>query len=248
MTIYDLIPIPDLRSFTHVLCVQPHPDDNEIGAGGTIAALSAQGTRVSYLTISKGKGGSNALSSKTLVETRQAELRAAGEVLGASHFEQLDLADAHYPQPREITEAVVEVIRSLKPDLVMSVDPHLPYEAHPTHRVTGQAVLDACLFASMKHFPQPDGHNSDPHEVQAVALYATARPNVYFDVSETFELKLKAIRKHATQFDDAAFETLSRYLRFRAQLDGQSAQVALAERFKLLPSPLTHMMVESQDY
>jgi LmbE family N-acetylglucosaminyl deacetylase len=248
MNIYDILPKPDLFSFKHVLCVQPHPDDNEIGAGATIALMAQKGIKISYLTISKGKGGTNVMSSQELVKQRQNELRAAGEVLGATYFEQLDLSDAHYPNERTLTEHIVEVIRRLKPDLLLTIDPHLPYEAHPTHRNTGMGVLDASLFASMKHFPTPDGVNSPPHQVAAIAFYATAQPNTLVDVSTSFDLKLQAIRKHASQFNETEFNELATYLRFRASLDGATLGVALAERFKVLPIALTHMMVESQEY
>ena len=248
MDIYSMVPKPDLLKFKKVLCVQPHPDDNEIGAGGTIALMHQKGIEIVYLTISKGQGGSNTLDTKTLVDLRQHELIAAGKTLGASAFYQLDLDDAHYPNERVLTEAIVEVIRKVKPDLVMTVDPYLPYEAHPTHRRTGMGVLDACLFASMKHFPKRDQPNSLPHHVQALAFYASAQPNTFIDVTSTFDLKLKAIAQHQTQFDAQGLTQITHYLKLRASLDGQVIQVALAERFKVLPSILTHMMVESEHY
>jgi len=248
MTIHDMLPIPDLFSFKRVLCIQPHPDDNEIGAGGTIALMHQNNQEITYLTISKGKGGSNTMSSSELIKIRAQELVNAGSVLGASSFETLDLVDAHYPNERSITELIVSVIRRTKPDLVMTIDPYLMYEAHPTHRKTGMAVLDACLFASMRHFPIPDGNNEPTHEVQCIAFYASARPNTTIDVSSTFELKLKAIREHKTQFNEEAFLQLSQYLSFRAQVDGQRKDYRFAETFKVLPSIMTHMMVDSDTY
>ncbi len=248
MTIHDVLPIPDLFSFKKVLCIQPHPDDNEIGAGGTIALMHRNQQEIAYLTISKGKGGTNTMSSSELIKIRAQELVKAGSVLGASTFETLELKDAHYPNERELTELIVSVIRRTKPDLVMSVDPYLMYESHPTHRRTGMAVLDACLFASMRHFPIPDGDNEPAHEVKCVALYASARPNTTIDVSSTFELKLKAIRAHQTQFDEEAFKQLSQYLSFRAKTDGHEKGYSFAETFKVLPVIMTHMMVDSDNY
>ena len=57
MDIKDFVPLPNLESFKHILAIQPHPDDNEIGAGATLAKLSSMGIKISYLTVSKGKGG-----------------------------------------------------------------------------------------------------------------------------------------------------------------------------------------------
>lgn len=242
------IPMPDLFSFKSVLCVQPHPDDNEIGAGGTIAKLCQAGLHVTYLTVSQGKGGSNTLSSKALVEQRQTELKTSGHLLGVQTFYQLDLEDAHYPDEKELCQKMVEIIRNVKPEVVMSVDPYLLYEAHPTHRKTGIAVLEACLFAALKHFPNPDQENSLAHHVQAVAFYGSAHPNTILDISSTFELKLKAIQAHRSQFDEVSFGRLKQYLSLKAQLFGQEKNVSYAEAFKVLPMVLTHMMVESETY
>lgn len=249
MTLHDFIPIPDLFSAKHILCIQPHPDDNEIAAGGTIAALSDHGVRISYLTISQGKGGSNTLSSKELVALRQKELVKAGQLLGATYFESLDLEDAHYPNEKELTQKIVEIIRRLKPDAVMTVDPTLLYEAHPTHRKTGTAVLEACLFASMKHFPIPDNPQPvDVHTVQFIAFYASAHPNAFIDIQATFERKLKAIACHQSQFNEASLAQLNQYLLFRASQDGIKEKLSYAESFKVLPMIVTHMMVDSESY
>lgn len=249
MDLHDFIPIPDLFNIKHLLCIQPHPDDNEIGAGGTIAVCTDKGIKVSYLTISSGKGGSNTLRSKDLVALRQAELKKAGERLGVTHFESLDLEDAHYPDEKELTEAIVEVIRRLKPDAVMTVDPTLLYEAHPTHRKTGTAVLEACLFASMKHFPIPDNPKPvETHSVQFVAFYASSHPNTFIDIQSTFERKLNAIACHQSQFDEAGFQQLKQYLTYRSRVDGAIKKLSCSESFKVLPMVLTHMMVDSETY
>jgi N,N'-diacetylchitobiose non-reducing end deacetylase len=86
MEIKDFIKNIDITQVKSVLCVQPHPDDNEIGMGGTIKVLSNLGIKISYCTVSKGKGGSNELSSKELVELRQIELKEAGEKLRRKFF------------------------------------------------------------------------------------------------------------------------------------------------------------------
>ncbi len=233
--IKDVIPQADLFKFKSILCVQPHPDDNEIGAGGTIALLSQAGLKVTYLTVSQGKGGSNTLSSEALVNLRQTELQTAGKMLGAHAFYQLTLDDAHYPDERELCTQIVEIIRTVQPEVVMTVDPYLLYEAHPTHRKTGMAVLEACMFASQKHFPLPDQENSSVHRVQAIAFYGSAHPNTLMDISTTFELKLKAIQAHKTQFDARSFEQLKQYLSLKAHVYGQEKTSPWRRRSKYYP-------------
>lgn len=249
MKIYDMIPKPDLFKAKHILCIQPHPDDNEIGAGGTLALLAQAQVKLSYLTISPGRGGSNTLSSNELVKLRQNELVKAGQVLGVGYFEQLNLDETHYPDELTLTSSIVDVIRRLKPDGVISVDPTLLYEAHPTHRKTGTAVLEACMFASMRHFPKTDGINEfEPHQVEWVAFYGSAHPNLTIDIQTTFNLKCEAIAQHASQFKGASYDQLIQYLQHRAFEEGKKIASPCAESFKVLPMILTHMMVESETY
>lgn len=247
MNIKDLVPLPNLFDFKHILFVQPHPDDNEIGAGGTIALLTQQGIQVSYLSVSKGKGGSSELRSEELALIRQKELVEAGSVLGVKTFRQLDLEESHYPDMKDLVSQIVEVIRDLKPDCVITVDPTLLYEAHPTHRNVGQAVLDASLFAHNKHFPILDGA-LNVHALSCVGFYASSHPNTFIDISSTFDLKCLAIQKHASQFNEVDFNQLITYLKYRSFENGKDRGMGLAESFKLLPLVLTHMMVESESY
>ena len=249
MKIHDVLPIPDILKYKTILCVQPHPDDNEIGMGGTLLRFKTLGANIAYCTVSQGKGGSNTLRSEELVKIRQEELRNAGSFVGATSFHQLNLSDSHYPDEKVITEQLVAVIRDVKPDIVFTVDPYLMYEAHPTHRKTGMAVLEACMFASMKHFPKPDA-STEPkvHRVEAIGFYASAKPNVLIDITDTFEKKLEAIFKHESQFDAPARAQLSQYLTMQAMTFGQKLNVSKAEAFKVLPMVLTHMMIESETY
>jgi N,N'-diacetylchitobiose non-reducing end deacetylase len=248
-TIQHLFPKPDLLKARHILCVQPHPDDNEIGAGGSIKVFSDLGIRISYCTVSQGRGGSNQQNSSELIRRRQQELRAAGGSIGASAFYQLDLKSTHYPDEFEITRQMVDVLRQAKPDVVMTVDPYLMYEAHPTHRKTGMAVLEACLFAPLKHFPVPDAEPApEVHSVESIAFYASARPNTYIDISRTFDAKIRAILMHQSQFKSDASHPLFQYLDFHSRQCGRQMGVERAEGFKVLPVLLTHMMVEAESY
>ena len=249
MKIHDFLPIPDILKYKTILCVQPHPDDNEIGMGGTLLRYKELGATIAYCTVSQGKGGSNTLRSEELVKIRQEELRNAGSFVGTTSFHQLNLSDSHYPDEKIITEQLVAIIREVKPDIVFTVDPYLMYEAHPTHRKTGMAVLEACMFSSMKHFPKPDA-SIEPkvHRVQSIGFYASAKPNVLIDISSTFDRKLEAIFRHETQFDEVGRTQLSQYLSMQAMTFGQKLGVSKAEAFKVLPMVLTHMMIESEIY
>jgi len=101
----------------------------------------------------------------------------------------------------------------------------------------------------MKHFPEPDAKVSPTtHQVKAVGFYATAHPNTYIDISQTFEDKINAIFKHKTQFDEQSGQMVKMYLDMQSKNNGKIKGVERAESFKLLPMIVTHMMVESEIY
>ena len=87
-----LLTPPDIMNCTRVLCIQPHPDDNEIGMGGIIAKLAQRGCEIHYLTVTNGDMGSSdpSISPEETAAIRHQETLDAGRCLGASHFHFLD--------------------------------------------------------------------------------------------------------------------------------------------------------------
>ena len=79
---------PEIRNAKKALCIQPHPDDIEIGMGGTAAALAAKGCELTYLTITNGDLGDSTgkLDFSEIAALRRKETEAAGRVVGASDF------------------------------------------------------------------------------------------------------------------------------------------------------------------
>jgi LmbE family N-acetylglucosaminyl deacetylase len=101
----------------------------------------------------------------------------------------------------------------------------------------------------MKHFPEPDAPVPPvTHQVKADGFYASAHPNTYVDITETFESKINAIFKHRTQFDEQSGQMIKMYLDMQSRNNGKIKGVERAESFKLLPMIVTHMMVESESY
>lgn len=94
-TLAALMSPPDLSGCRTALCIQPHPDDNEVGMGGTIAAFAERGCEIHYLTITNGDLGAvdEQVSSAEIAAIRASELEAAGRSLGATVFHQLDHGD-----------------------------------------------------------------------------------------------------------------------------------------------------------
>ncbi len=144
-----LFPIADLESCTRLLCIQPHPD----AAGGTIAKLVAKGCEVVYLTATDGSLGSHDLTPAELAAVRKQETAAVIAELGVKRSLSLGLRDYIRDSVQDIAIKVVEAIREVQPQMVMTVDPWMPYEAHPDHRKVGMAVADAMIFSGFELYP-----------------------------------------------------------------------------------------------
>lgn len=244
----DFLPNPDLEKCKSLLCIQPHPDDNEVGAGATIARLARLGCKVTYLTVTDGSKGTDdpAISGRELAEIRKKEAVEAGRLLGVESFRFLEYEDGGCPDDKELRRSIVSVIREVKPQIVMTVDPFLPYEAHPDHRKTGVAAAEACLFSANLHYDIREG---DPllqvWRVEGVAFYATAYPNTFINADDTWNAKVEAVLTHKSQFDPVSFEPLKMYFEFKARQYAEGKGFMLAEAFKVLAPSYLHMCVDT---
>ncbi len=128
-------PLPDLFQAHTVLAIQPHYDDNDLGAGGTLAALSRAGARVIYLTVTDDQVGVRDPLLPT--EDTQIALRrdqtAAGQIIGVAEQVWLGYPDAGPIDYYALRADLIDAIRRLQPDVIFSVDPWLPYEFHQDH-------------------------------------------------------------------------------------------------------------------
>ncbi|NMD41929.1 MAG: PIG-L family deacetylase, partial [Firmicutes bacterium] len=162
----DLIPIPDLMKMRRILCVQAHPDDGEIGAGATVARLIREGAAVIYATVTDGSAGTvdPSMDRSELARIRRREGEEAAALLGVTEMIWLDFPDSGCLQLSAVREKIFETVRRVRPDLVMVMDPWLPYEAHTDHRVTGLAAAEAVLLAGYPHVcPRDQAAGLAPH-------------------------------------------------------------------------------------
>ena len=198
---------PDLSKAKKVLFVQPHPDDNQIGAGGTIAWLRSLGVEVYELTVTDDRYAEpEYIGIENEVQTvRQKEALAAQQMLGMKNAGFLGFADKNDASEREISLKILEVIREIKPDYVLTADPNLPNECHSDHIKVGNAVKYAVMDAQCNFYPEfIDGKlRDDAWKCKGVGFYYTSNPNTLVDITEFEELKMKAIKCHVSQAEPA---------------------------------------------
>jgi len=173
------------------LFIAAHRDDTEIVCGGTVIKLVDLGHKVGLLDLTAGEMGTRGTAAD-----REAEAAEAAKIMGLTVRENAGLPDAALRNIPEYQQKIVEVIRRLRPKMVV-----LPYwkQRHPDHREAGNLGYDACYLAGLKKYDAP----GEPHRPTRI-LYSSnlrdVRHSFLVDVSGQFERKLKAVAAYKTQF------------------------------------------------
>ncbi len=167
---------------TTILVILAHPDDPEFFLGGAIARWTAAGHTVKYGLLTKGERGISPdfPDSQELARLRVGEQTEAAAVLGVHDITFLDYQDGYLVPSLEIRREVTRLIRSAKPDIVVSCDPQNyfigeTYLNHPDHRAAGQLVVDA-IFPAVSNpsfFPELLEQGYPYKSIRALAQFAS---------------------------------------------------------------------------
>lgn len=214
-----------------MLVIAPHPDDEVLGVGGTIARLTAEGSEV-YVAIMT-KGYPPDYEEEQSQQDRQ-EALAAHQVLGVKEtiFLSLPAAKLDIVPHREINSYLVEIYRKIQPEIIF-----IPFngDIHMDH----QRVFLSALVAgrpNSSHAPQAIYCYETLSETNWNAPYLTANfvPNVFIDISDYLETKIKAMQMYASQIKPFPDERSEVALRALATLRGSTVSRSAAEAFYLV--------------
>ena len=212
-----------------LLVFGPHPDDIEIGLGGTVARHAAEGQRVGLIDLSAGELGTNGTP-----EIRQREAQEAAKVLGAVFRENLGWPDGAIINTPTLVKSAVAAIRRHRPRAIAA-----PYwnDRHPDHIGASEALRTAAFSSGLRRYAAA----GDPWRADWVCYYFIndgAAPSFVIDVSAHYEAKRAALACYGSQFapkgDDAAPTRLTtagfrRLIESRDAQFGAQAGVAYAE-------------------
>jgi LmbE family N-acetylglucosaminyl deacetylase len=168
---------------------------------------------VRYVLLTKGdKGAENEKQTRDeICRIRVEEQINAAEYLGVSSVDFMDYEDGYLIPDLEMRRDIVRWIRRYQPEILVTCDqdntfPSDYYINHPDHRYTGQVVIEAVFPAAGNpyFFPELLEEGLNPHEVEEVWMSLTQQPNVTLDVSEHWEDKIEALKRHASQIGDPA--------------------------------------------
>ena len=218
----------------HVMVVTPHPDDAEYGVAGTVARWTREGKQVIYVVCTNGDKGTSDVNLKPeqLADIREKEQMAAAKLLGVRKVIFLRHPDQGLEDTSLFRKQIVRLIRLYRPKIVVTSDPYRRYIWHRDHRITGQVTLDAVFPYARDHLAYPDllKDGLEPHKVHEMLFWASEETNYRSDITDTFDLKIAALRCHKSQierFDSPQWEDWLKQ-RYRAMADGEDFELAEA--------------------
>jgi len=248
------LPVPSVA-----LAIAAHPDDVEFGCGATLAKWARGGCRIHHLILTDGSKGTWAADDDVaaLVERRRDEQRDAARVLaggaggGDVHF--LDWPDGELEAAITQRRQVCQVIRQVRPEVVLGHDPWRRYRLHPDHRHAGWLLSDGVVAArDPKFFPDLA---EPPHRPTSMLLWEADEPNHVENADGMLDVKVAALLAHRSQYrstmgiDEAGTESTGdvagewasdQIAAFRSSVEkqlaahGRLAGMAAAEAFRLI--------------
>ena len=192
-----------------ILVVAAHPDDAELGCGGTIAKHTSQGYKVGIVDITQGE-----LGTRGTVESRQQEAEEASKILGVVMRDNLRLRDGFFANDEEHQLKLIQAIRKYRPEIVLA---NAVYDRHTDHAKGASLTYDSCFLSGLSKIRTrgQDGSDQEPwrpkqvyHFIQSIFV----EPDFIVDISEHWDHKICAIKAFKTQFFDPSSKEPETYI------------------------------------
>jgi bacillithiol biosynthesis deacetylase BshB1 len=182
-----------------VMAFGAHPDDIELGCGGTLIKLVDKGRSVVLVDMTRGE-----MSTRGTVETRGVEAAAAARIIGAVSRENLYLPDGDVRLSAEAKRRVVTIVRKYRPQLVL-----IPYyeDRHPDHYHASDVAYEGIFAAGLARYDTRQAYHR-PSKVLYYMRWDEFTPSFVIDITAQFERKMEAVYAYTSQFrpDDARYQ------------------------------------------
>lgn len=189
-----------------ILAIGPHPDDVELGCFGTLSKLSKAGHEIHILVLTKGEASGD-------VAQRENECIESSKLISATlHFG--NLIDTKISDGIETISVIKKYVDEINPDIVFSPSSE---DTHQDHRNVSKAIISCTRSVPEIYFYETPSTSRKFY------------PNVFFDVTDSFDSKLKALRIHASQdgksyMAESALEGLANFRGFDISLNGRKIE------------------------
>ena len=221
-----------------ILVFGAHPDDAELGAGGTIAKEIANGKKVGIINLTRGE-----LGTRGTAEIRDSEAQAAADILQVAVRENLKFRDGFFINDEAHQLAIIKMIRKYQPEIVLcnAVD-----DRHIDHGKGSKLVSDACFLSGLIKISTTIEDNSQapwrPKFVYHYIQWKNLVPDFVVDISGFMDIKVNSILAYGSQFHDAnskepetpiSSKTFIESVKYRAQDLGRLVGTDYAEGFNV---------------
>ena len=181
-----------------ILAFGAHPDDVELGCGGTVAKEVSKGKKVGIIDLTRGE-----LGTRGSVDLRDQESKLASNILGLVLRENLNFKDGFFQNNESNQIEIIKVIRKYRPEIVLC---NAEDDRHIDHPKAAELVSNACFLSGLRKIETSDnGKNQKewrPKNVYHYIQWKNSSPDFLVDISGFISIKLKAIKAYSSQFYD----------------------------------------------
>jgi bacillithiol biosynthesis deacetylase BshB1 len=192
-----------------ILVIAAHPDDAELGCGGTLAKHVSLGHKVGIVDLTRGE-----LGTRGTPQLREEEAMEAAKIQGVSVRDNLGLKDGFFQNDPEHQLAVIRAIRKYRPEIILA---NAIYDRHIDHGKGASLAFDASFLSGLLKIETVDdqGNKQEPWRPKAFYHYIQSQfiePDFIVDISAFWETKIKAIKAFKSQFFDASSQEPETYI------------------------------------
>jgi bacillithiol biosynthesis deacetylase BshB1 len=192
-----------------ILVLGSHPDDAELGCGGTIIKHIKAGLKVGVADLTKGE-----LGTRGTPKTREEEADASSRLMGLSVRVNLGLPDGFFENNEAHQRKVIEVVRTFRPEIVLA---NAISDRHPDHGRGADIAYTACFLSGLAKVETHDAKGSklEPWRPKALYHYIQSQihtPDFVVDISSEWDAKMAAVKAFKTQFFDPSSKEPTTYI------------------------------------
>lgn len=219
-----------------ILAIGAHPDDVELGCGGTLAKLISQGKIVAIVDLTEGELGTRGTN-----ETRAMEAKKASDILGVVARENLGMKDGFLCNIEEYQMRIIRMVRKYQPEIIFA---NATDDRHPDHAKAAKLVSDACFLSGLAKIETVENDEVQlvwrPKHIFNYIQWKSINPDFVVDISDFMKKKMEACLAYETQFYNPSSEepmtpiSTKEFLEsitYRAQDLGRLSGVSYAEGF-----------------
>lgn len=220
----------------NVLAVGCHPDDLEINCFGTLAKFAKRNDNVYVCGLTNGNLGHYQIMPEELAKIRYEEAKKSAMTIGAKEYINLGVNDAYVNRyDRETTDKLIDLIRSIKPDVIIT---HYPRDYHMDHEETSVLVMNAAFTATLPHYFTKVGGcvGNIPIYFMSPSTKNNFLTTDYVDITDVIDVKLKAIDCHKSQTEwllEHDNLDLREVVKAQDRTNGRQCGVTFAENFQV---------------